>query len=375
LTVKKISSRQFGLLVLLYSLGDSILFLPGTTTSFGHKDAWISIMIGSLAGIVITFIYGKVMLLYPDITFVELTQYALGKLVGTILLLLFLYYYFISSCFLLWDIGDFTVTQILPETPIHSIYILFLIPVLYGVRAGLETIARATEILAPWIFILLILLIAVLFPEYKYENLTPVFENGFIPILQGSYLMIGLPLVQFSIFLLITPSIKKGKSYLMPFIIGSVLGNLCTLLITISCILVLGAESTSRHTFPVYILGKKVTIGEFLQRIEIFIAIIWFLSIYVKLTLTTYGFIYGISNMLKLKNYQPLTFPFGLIMLAGVLIFIPHQVFAFDFFIFTWHTYSFMIAFAIPLLVYLFGYLKKKKLSNKLPTFPSSKNY
>ena len=50
--------------------------------------------------------------------------------------------------YIMW--GTFMTTQVMPETPIESILILFAGILVMGLRLGLEVIARTAEILFPW---------------------------------------------------------------------------------------------------------------------------------------------------------------------------------------------------------------------------------
>src|SRR5690606_4390185 len=105
-----------------------------------------------------------------------------GKWIGTIVILIFLGYTLLNVSVVLRGVGDFTVSQIMPDTPIEAIFILLLLLVIVGVRLGLETISRVAEIFFPWFILLFVILVASLIPAINIHNVQPVFEYGFKPI-------------------------------------------------------------------------------------------------------------------------------------------------------------------------------------------------
>ena len=69
-------------------------------------------------------------------------------------------------------------TQVMSETPIQAVNLIFAIVVVMGVRLGLETLVRAAEIFFPWIIMLFIILVICLLPEIQIEKLQPMFTVG-----------------------------------------------------------------------------------------------------------------------------------------------------------------------------------------------------
>jgi len=103
---------------------------------------------------------------------------------------------------------------------------------------------------------------------------------------------------------------KKG------FYIGIIVGGfIITVFIALS-ILVLGVTNTTLRTFPSYTLAQRVSVGNFLQRVEIIMAFIWMVTIFVRAFMYFYASLIGISQMLKLKDHRPLILPLGMISIA-----------------------------------------------------------
>lgn len=358
---EKISPRQFMVLVLFYTVGSAVLFLPSILTKAAKQDAWISSFLSIGFGILLVWFYAKIAELYPDKTYSELTTYVLGKFGGGLVNGLTFLYFFILTTLLMWDIGDFIITQIMPETPIHAIFILFMLVVIYGVRLGIETLSRAVEIFLPWILLLFVLTILFLVPNFQMSNLTPVLENGIKPIFNGVYRVVAFPLLELIIFLMITTYVYDPKTIKKSFTKGVAIGTAILMVFTFMSIGVLGAELTTRNIFPIYALAKKINIGDFLQRVEVLVAILWFLTLYFKLAITFHVSVQYIGYFTKIKDTKPLILPLGMLTIVLTMIFIPSSVFLKEFDDLAYFPLSFLIGLILPMIVFVAAKIKKKK--------------
>ena len=128
-------------------------------------------------------------------------------------------------------------------------------------------------------------MICFVLPEIHLHKMEPFGEFGLRPILKGSLSILSIPYLELVVMLMVFPAVsplrKAGKAWL----VGALFGGVIMIIVTTLCIAILGWDFTARHTFPSYTLAKKIHIDEFLQRIEVLMAIIWFVTIFFKLVL------------------------------------------------------------------------------------------
>ncbi|MBH5316834.1 endospore germination permease [Paenibacillus sp. GSMTC-2017] len=323
----KIGARQLAILACLATIGDSILALPSITATVGKQDAWISAILGLVIGIIIVFLFTFVGKLYPSLTVIEYNEKILGKWLGLCASLLFLFFIFIDASVYVREIGDFMTTMIMPDTPIQYIHVLFIFIVVMGIRLGLEVFTRAGELFFPFFVLLFMLFIIFLAPQAKLENIQPIFEEGIRQVMPGSLASAAYPFMELIVFLMIFPYVNRTDQIRKSMIIGTLLGGIVIILIVMLSILVLGVNFTASHHYPSFELAKKISIGDFLERVEAIMMILWFLSIYFKLAIYFYSFNLGIAQMLRLKEYKFLTLPLGIILLIGSLTLDPNIVY------------------------------------------------
>ncbi|MEY8349225.1 endospore germination permease [Bacillus cereus] len=321
---EKINSHQFLNLVILFTIGTTILIIPANLAAEAKQDAWIVSLVGTGIGVFVIWIFNTLVRNFPNMTIVQINEQLFGKWLGKTVSLFFVSMPLLYTSILLIYNGSFLNTHMMPNTPALALNLLMILILVMGVRLGLETIARSAEIFMPIFFILFIILVVFLIPQIKFENIQPVFEVETKTILRASLHLITTSSVNSVILLMIFPAlVNQPKEARKSFYIGNIIGGVVIIIITILSILVLGAETTARHNYPSFILARKINVGDFIQRIEGTIAIMWFITIYFKMTLYFYASVLGITQILNLKYYRPLVLP--LVMIVGVLSIIMYE--------------------------------------------------
>lgn len=361
----KINASEFQIIVTTFTIGSAIIVAPAPLAETAKQDAWMAAIFTVFITLFFILVFVQVATLYPSMTYVEYNEKILGKWMGKIASLLYLFYVFHITCGQVRDMGDFFTTEIMVETPIQIIIIIFTITSLIGVRLGLEVICRSALIFFPWIAMLLFILIFFLIPQIKLENIKPIGES-LKPIIKGTYGSLGNPL-ELGILLMIVPYVTNKAEMKKSFFKGYFIGGIIITIVVFLSILVLGADLTARQTYSSYILGKKVKIGTFLQRVEVIVAIIWMLTLYFKMTICFYGLSLGLAQVLGLKNYKILTFPLVFLIIPFSIFMNPNIVHLQQFLKKTLTPYSLTICFMLPLFLLVVGKIREKRSTSKAP--------
>lgn len=363
----KISSYQFLVLVTFFSIGTSILVIPSLLAAEAKQDAWIVAIIATGIGLFVIWLFCTIAQWFPHLTFVQLNEKILGKWVGKATSLLFIFMSLLYTSILLFYSGTFLNTLLMPNTPITALNILMAIIIVMGVRLGIETIARSAEILIFVFFVLFLFLILFISPEVQFENLQPVLEARVTSIIQSSLSFIEVTSVNAIVLLMIFPAVVNNiKQAKKSFFIGNLIGGVTIIVITFMCISVLGADNTAAQLYPSFELAKRINVGDFIQRIEAFMAALWIIALYFKATLYFYTSVIGVAQVFNLKNYRPLTMPLGVIVVVLSLIIFPNVVYQQNWSATTNLIISFSIGLLLPLLLVVVYAIRRKQLK-KVP--------
>jgi len=355
-----ISIHQFTVLVILVTIGDAFLILPATVADVANQDAWISTIVALVFGLLIIYLFITVGNLYPKLSLVQYNIKILGKWIGSLVSLFFFGYLFFTTSLMLRELCNFITKQILTDTPIQIIHFLFIIVIIMGVRAGLETIARTSELFFPVVFISILILFTLVLPKVHLDWVQPILADGVIPPLKGVFIGTAFPFMELVVFLMILPSINNQGKIKKSFFIGTIIGGIVLILIVLLCILVLGESGTSRNLYPTFTLARVINIGGIIQRIEGILTIIWIITVYLKITLYTYALHIGIAQLLKLGGYRILTLPFGMILFASAMLIAPNTSYLNNILANYWPFYDLTVAVLLPLfLISVFAIRKK----------------
>ncbi|MFZ7942960.1 GerAB/ArcD/ProY family transporter [Neobacillus sp. 19] len=365
----KISARQFAILVILFSVGTTILVIPGSLAGEVKQDAWIAAIIGTGISFLMVALYITLGRMFPTKTLVEIIETLLGKWLGKTVSLTFVFFSFIGAAELLYYAGTFLTTQILPETPVEAIHILFACILIMGIRLGLETLARSAELFFPlFIFLFMLLVVSLLLtPDiWEFKNIQPILKTGIKPMIRAVFLFLSIFSLPLIVFLMIFPiSVNQLKEAKKNLFLAIGMGGVCLIILILLTILVLGPEDSTRQLYPSYLLAKRIKIGDFLQRIEAILAIMWLITIFFKMTIYFYAAIIGFTQTLNIKDYRPFTLPLGMIMVMISLFSHPNVIHSAKFDHDIWPVYSLTYGLMLPLLLLAVHALRKLMHLNK----------
>ncbi|WP_255505283.1 GerAB/ArcD/ProY family transporter [Lysinibacillus sphaericus] len=355
-----ISSRQFMIITLLFSIGTAILIIPASVTSEAKQDAWIAAIIGVVLSLPIVKLFVALGNRTPTLTFVEANEKILGRFFGKFTAIGFIIISLLSAGELLYFIGIFMKTEIMPETPTMAFAFMFSIIIIYAAFLGIEVFARSAEILCPIFILIFIFFVICISPSIQIENIQPIMETPKKSLFFSMIRFISLFSFPLVVLLMIFPSaVNVQKSAQKGFYIGAILGGIVLITIITLSILVLGPANTASRTFPSYSLAQRISIGNFLQRIEVIMATMWVISIYIRTFMYFYASVIGIAQICKIKNHRPLIFPLGMIILGLSQIVHPNIIHSDIYNRDIWPIFSFVLMILLPLVLLLVSMIRK----------------
>lgn len=264
-----ISSRQFTIITFLYSIGTAILIIPSSITGAAKQDAWIAACIGVVLSLLAVKLFLTLANQTPSLNFVEANEKILGRFFGKITASCFLILTFLSAGELLYFIGIFMKTEVMPETPTLAFALMFSIIIMYAAYLGIETFARSAEIIFPAFVFIFIFFMVCITPQIHFENIQPLLEATKTSMLYSiarfmsifSFPLLVL-LILYPAGVNVQPSAQKGLYF------GTILGGIVLITLIVLSILVLGPENTSSRTFPSYALAQRISIGNFCSALK-----------------------------------------------------------------------------------------------------------
>ncbi|OPJ55381.1 GerAB/ArcD/ProY family transporter [Alkalithermobacter paradoxus] len=305
----KLSPSQLMFLVIAFLFGDYTIVMPSRAAG---QDMWISFIIAAIVGTILITIYLYISVLNPGKTLIEILKEHFGKVIGSIIGLCYIWYFMHLAALITRTASEYMVTVNYPETPISFINILFILVLAYGLRKGIEVIARASQIFVPTLITLVILTIGLLIVEFDIKNLQPILGDGIQPVINTFYSSVTFPFGEAIVFLMIFPSLNKKESIFKSTYSGIFIVSLVMLAIMLRDLMVLGPDVLGIHIFPPH------TSSSLIPRVvlEPIISINLLFGGGGAIIICMYAVVTGIAQVFNLSDYKILVLPISLMVIS-----------------------------------------------------------
>lgn len=315
----KISRWQAFLLISNSILASMILVAPALLCAEAGQDAWLSVLISGVVGLLIGVLIVSLGLRFPKKNLVEYSIELLGPWFGRLVCIVFALFFLHLNAYLVCSFSVMLITETMPDTPLIVLNALLVILVAYGVYLGLEVFSRVNEIIFPLFIIVFIIIFALAAPGMDFEQVKPYLTYPFPRILWGSFILTAF-YAEGAILLMLIPSLRPPEDAKKISLPVSVLLLVIMLMDVVGLIALFGAPETSRMVFPTFELAKTVSLGRFLERIESLVVGIWVGSVSLKIMSFYYVSVLIFAEVGNLKDYRPLVMPYGIILVVLSLI-------------------------------------------------------
>lgn len=358
---ESISKKQcISLLVLFTISGNLILGINPEA----KKDVWLALILGFILDIPVLWIYSKLLNLLPGKNIYELCLTAFGKVAGTFTSLLFIWFSLHLGGMVLFDFNIYIDEVGLTETPELVISIILLAMCVLAGKYGVRVLGRWGNFFFKIVLLLMLFIPLFSIQNMKPENLLPVLQNGLKPVLTGAISAYAFPLGEAVVFLPIMSMLQDKKSYFRVYFIGILISTLLLLITTLTNILVLGPYLLGNNYYPTYVTVSLISIGDFFQRIQILVSILFLLSGFVEISICVISASKGLSSIFNLKNYKFLLVPCAILIINLYYIVFENELEAVRFLPGFAHYYKIFITALLPLIVLIAAKFRLKKANN-----------
>ena len=301
--MKKITINSLQLGAIIISIITALIMGISVFNAFviAKVDGYIATIISTILGIIPLLLIIYIANYKPQLNIKEKINTLFKHKTSFIINLIISIIITIIATTSLFSVVNFIVSQFLSNTPILYIASFLGILTIYALTKGIETISRTSLILITIDIILFIILGMLIINEFKIDNLKPVLEYGIqrpIKASIGTMLMITIPI--FTILMIPKNNIVDNKNYNKTILIAYAIGSSIIIIISTLTIGILGQYLTDIYQYPEYIVLKKISLFDFIDRIENIICIFWIFSTFISISMCSYY----ITNTIK-KNDKP----------------------------------------------------------------------
>ncbi|WP_411681212.1 GerAB/ArcD/ProY family transporter [Clostridium thailandense] len=341
-----------------------MIFIMGSTLIVGiggeaKNDAWIAGILAILMAVPIILVYGRILSLFPGKDLYEILNIVLGRIISKIVAVIYIWYSFHLGALVIRNFGEFINTVTMPETPMIVPMICLGLVCIIATKSGIEVMGRISASVLPILLITILIVQLLAIPITNFSFLKPVLGNGFKTILGGAFSAFSFPFAETVLFIGILFSLKNQKSYYKVYSLGLFSAGIIIVILTMRNIVLLG-ELSGKVYFPSHMAVGMIKIGEFIERIEVSVSILFVFGVFIKTSVCLLVACKGISNIFHLNDYRPIVMQTGLLMVYFSYI-VYNNTMEMRFWAFkVYDHYAFTFQVIIPILLLLTAEIKKR---------------
>ena len=299
--------------------------------TIANQDSLLTIILGSIMGFVPLLIFIFINNRLPGQNIFEKVSKTFPKFLSPLLNVILIISTFLISVYSLYNIVLFINYNLLNDINLIAIALLLILCVIYLASRGIKTIIRTSTITLA-IFVLIALInITSLVPYTNHLNLYPLMTNNFSDTYLASlYHMILISTPCFLLLVIPKNEIQNKKKYKKYIIISYIISSIYTLINLILIISILGAELTSILKYPEIMILQKVSLLNFIERIEDILSFKILFDTFFILALSIYYIKTGIMCSFQFKGFQRkylFDIIIGLFILITSFILKPHNIY------------------------------------------------
>ncbi len=352
-----ISNKQPISMIVLFIIGSTLMVGTGASAK---QDAWIVISLGMLMAVPAILVYSRILTLFPGKDLYSILEILFGKMFSKLIAIIYIWYFFHLGILVIRNFAEYIKIVSFPETPLFYICVFVGSLCIWMARSGLEIIARWCFMTLPIVIIISVLFTILGIPQMKLINIQPVLYNGIKSILKPTYGTFSFPFAETIIFMTILPSLKADLKIKKVYLSSLIIGGMVVLFIAVRNTLMLGGEVTSIVTFPTYSAVSLINIGEFLQKIEILVSSVGFLSGIAKISICIYSASVGLSKIFNLKNHEKVCSVLGILMINFSYTIYDSSMEMFEWARSTYPYYAIPFQILLPIIILIISEIKLK---------------
>ena len=289
------------------------------------QDSWLMILFGMVCALPFLLVYSALMKSFPGRNLIQITLAALGKPLGTVVSLLFIWFFLTLSALNLRDFGQFIRQIILVETPIIIVITLCVLLCAYAVSKGLKVVTRYAPIYTLMAILLVVLAILLTLELMDFNHFLPIMAQEPIRYVQGTNVTTTIPFGELVVMLMIGPYVEEGKKRKGVYLLGGFLIGCGTLLAIVGRDIAVLGKVGPLFALPSFETLRLARVLD-LNRMEILFAIVLVVLLFFKICVLYYVSVLATAQLLNLKRYHPLVLMMGALIVGYSFFVFPTSV-------------------------------------------------
>lgn len=361
------TQSQVYMLFTLYLFTTMLGFRLSTLVEQAQFATWISLLIGSFFGFLITYLSYRLAVKRPDQFFGFYGKEIVGKWLHYPLVMFMIFSFLFSASYLLREMQDFIIEVYLPDTPDWAVTALFSFCIAYAVRSGVGSIFRCAQGVFFISVIGMILVPPFVASEMNLQMSIALFNHFEASGMWNAAYLTAALYGEIAFILFLFPYFSNSHRTMKSLgwaIITSLIIILSNLIPTL---LIFGPQLTGNMIYPELELIRYIRAGAFLENLDPVLMVVWLTSLFIKISLFLYVAILVLTHTFGLNDHKPLTFSMTAMMM-GLSLFMVKTKTELAHLLLHGEIVFLLITELIPAIYFLVDWVRAKKTTGQTST-------
>lgn len=288
-------------------------------TQYGKEATWILSSIAGLVNLGFLLLALRFMRNDPGQGFLQVVEKRAGKWISKWYALILFVGISMNGFINLRLLVDQAKIVTLPRTPISIMLLLSLAISMYLCYRGIETLARLSRVLLPWMLGGIISVAFLMFNRYNYNLLAPWLGPGLPKVLLDGTkhaLYYGETFALTVLGMLV----RRQKDFEKGLLRGTIIAVFAATLVILEVQLILGTPGSERVAFPFLELTRMIYLNRFVQHLEGVYSAIWLLIAFTQIAIDLYLATYLYTILFGMQRFRPMLLPMASLFMMLALL-------------------------------------------------------
>ena len=314
-------------LITIVMINKIILNTPKDIIAKTGTSSCLNVIYISIIAIIIAIVISKLFKKFPGHDILDISQFLGGNFLRFIIGAAYIFLLIILTSSIIKSLSETLRTIYFKNSPILYITLFFIVTSIICNRYSIKVIAKANLIIAPIIFLSIMIILASSIRNFMPERIFPVLGYGvnqtFLSGLTNIFSYSGLLYLLF-----LPPLLDKPDKFKRMSVVAITISSIY-LLLSVACLLLsLSFTMHSDESFSLYVLTRNLVYGRFIQRVDAIFILVWIIAILSYINIPISLCIYIFKKLTNISDTNSFNYSLNLLILALCIIPVKYAVFA-----------------------------------------------
>lgn len=304
-----------------------ILNTPKDIIAKTGPSSCINVIYISVIAIILAIIISKLFKKFPGRDILDISQFFGGKILSFLIGAAYIMLLIILTASIIKSLSETLRIIYFRTSPILYITLFFIVTSIICNRYSIKVIAKANLIIAPIIFLSIMIILVSSIRNFMPERIFPILGYGvnqtFFSGLTNIFSFSGLLYLLF-----LPPLLDKPDKFKRMSVIAISISSIY-LLLSVACLLLsLSFTMHSDESFSLYVLTRNLVYGRFIQRVDAIFILVWIIAILSYINIPISLCIYIFKKITNISDTNSLNYSVNLLILALCIIPVEYAIFS-----------------------------------------------